>query len=441
MFDNVAKSFWKIAIPLIIIMVWDQLFSLIDFWFISQLSDDINSREDYITAIWIVFPIFFIIIAFSWGLSTAMNNVGSIYLWKDDDSSKNLFVWISLVTWIFISLFLIILSNPIINYSLSFFDISKWVHELAASYLYIIFFWSFFLFTFNIFTQLLSLYQDYKVQIALAIVSLLAAILADYVFIFILWFWIKWWAFSTVLVFFLSSLFLLIYCIKKKYITYNFNIKNLFESKNIFEYRKFFIPAFVSQAFIMVEFFVCNKIISVFWENALAWYGIWVKLQSITIMIFIAFGITLMIMYWIFTGQKNVEKIKQAEKYYLKVSIISSVLVWIIIFTCQNIYPAFFTDNFEIANWARLYITMLIAFFFIFPILFMQIAIFQITWSGKIRIFHTILILLLIIVLQYIWSKYSISHTYWFYLLAQLLGVIVFTSIALKIRKEKILSI
>ena len=35
--NSIKKTFWKIAIPLMVIMIADQAFSLIDFWFISKL--------------------------------------------------------------------------------------------------------------------------------------------------------------------------------------------------------------------------------------------------------------------------------------------------------------------------------------------------------------------------------------------------------------------
>jgi len=76
---TIQRTFWQIAIPMIIIMLADQAFAMIDFWFISQILSPIYSNQDYITAISITFPIFFIVIAFAISLSTATGNLVSYY--------------------------------------------------------------------------------------------------------------------------------------------------------------------------------------------------------------------------------------------------------------------------------------------------------------------------------------------------------------------------
>lgn len=439
MFKNVEKTFWKIAIPMLVIMVADQLFNIIDFWFISQLSDSINSRDNYVTAIWIVFPIFFVIIASSLWISTGVNNIVSIYLGKKDEENKNVFIWIGILFSFVLYILLLLSADNIINYGLHFFQTSPNVHLLAMQYLKIIFEGSIFIFLMNIALQILSVYQDYKVQITFALLSLAFAVFLDWLLVFYLWYGIEWGAYATIITWAITSFILWIYIRKKQYFVYNFTLKKIYSKKNIKEFQKYFFPALLSHLFIMWEFVIINKFVSLFWEDALAGYAIGFKLQSIFIMVFIAFWVTLMIMYGFYSGSKDTKRILQVEKLYLKVWIITSIIIGIILFIISSIFPLLFTDSQAIADIAQKQIFVLIPFFILFVFVFWVIVILQITGNGKLRVLHSLLTLVFIFVFQLFLSTLSIEWVFLWFLFSNILITLIFWYYALKIRKEKLL--
>ena len=441
---TIQRTFWQIAIPMIIIMLADQAFAMIDFWFISQILSPIYSNQDYITAISITFPIFFIVIAFAISLSTATGNLVSYYSWKKDHETKTFYFNYNILISLIIAFFLFIFWENIINYGLSLFELSNNVKTLAYDYLIIIFKWSIFLFLFDIFTTLLSINQAYKVQISLAILSLVLAIFLDYIFIFILDLWIKWWANATILTWIISFIFLIIYSLYKKYYVFNLNILSSFfkKAKNINilkKYSAYFIPALISNLLVMIEFMISNKFIANFGENAIAWYWIGFKLQPILIMVYISFMVTLMIMYWMLMWEKNKPKIIALEKFYLKISIITSIFLSILIFSLSFYFPYFFTDNLEIISIAKKYIYIMSLVFLILPYIFWIITILQSTWSWVWRTIQTILFLVIYIILLNIFS-YTLGYTLFSYFIAHFINLVIFIPIVLKIRKDKMLN-
>ena len=144
-------------------------------------------------------------------------------------------------------------------------------------------------------------------------------------------------------------------------------------------------------------------------------------------------------MYGVFMGQKNVSKIREVEKYYVKISFITALIIWIIILSTLTLFPTFFTENSDIIKIAWQYAITLAVFFFIFPFIFMQIAIFQISWKGTLRIIHTMTILSIITALQIFAMRYSLNHVFWFFAIGQFIWFFVFMQLTLKIRWEKIL--
>ena len=280
--DSIPKLLRQLCVPASVGLFFSVLYNVVDTYFGGQIS------PQTLASLSITFPVFFLIIAFSVGFSSGVSALIATKIGaKKKEEAQKLYCQF-LCFGLFLAVVLTTIGLAVSKQTLIFLGAKENYLKDALAYILPVFGGSIFiLFTFVINSGLSALGKN-KPQRNYLICAFFSNIILDYWFIKgglgIPALGIKGIAYATILVHFMGTIYLL-YCVKKTFLLDNIDAKCLsyfIPQKNCFQtILAQGIPTTISMLSVSFYFFVLNKFISVFGADAIAAYGIGLRIEQL----------------------------------------------------------------------------------------------------------------------------------------------------------------
>ena len=343
---KISKLAWKISLPMIISMISIALYGIIDTIFVSK------TGKNALTAIVLVYPIQNIITAIALGLGTGINSLLSRTRGeKNNEKCKKIVVngiKLTFLSWIITAIISYIISNKIFY----FFTNNKEIVDLGSIYFRIIGVFSIGTF-FQITTErILESYGKTKDSMLIQISGAVINLILDPILIFGIngsrGLGIKGAAIATIIGQ-CTGMIYGTYLIIRKY--------NMIKTKHILEikfdniiikeiYKVGFPTTLLEIATSMITF-ILNKILISINNYAVDVWGIYMKIQKFVLITIygLNYGMIPIVGYNI--GAKKINRVKETIKYFLKASIIITLVGTLIFIVFPKTLLGWFTNSDE----------------------------------------------------------------------------------------------
>lgn len=309
--EPTKKALFKMFIPLMIGMILNFVYNIVDSLWIGNLLGDTA-----LSALASATPIVTLTFSFGMGITNGMGILLSGKLSKNDKKEEESIVSTTLIITLLLSVVLVVVLEFSLGGILKLIKTGTETFHMAKSYLtwYLIGMIPSYLFCHL--TSMLRCYGDSIFQmISMIITSIVNAIL-DPILIKIMG--IQGAAIATVFSQFLSLLLLIIYCLKKKY--FKINLKS-FKKEYILPVTKLSVPTVIQQCTPSISSLVLTACVSGFGDIAMAGYEIVNKLDMILYMPAMVFNMVLTPIIAFCIGESRRDRAKD----YMKTSIIFSI--------------------------------------------------------------------------------------------------------------------
>ena len=355
---NPKKALLTLALPMIIAMIVQVMYNVVDTAFVGRLG------ADAIAALTFSFPIFFILIALNSGLGVGMSSRISRFLGEkrkeDAENTAMHGLFISIIFGLFIFVGGIIFLRPIF----SIFGAANSVLELSIDYMSIILFGIFFMFSSFMLNNIFSSQGDTKTPMKVQIFALILNIILDPIFIYVLGYGVRGAAIATVIAFALSLILFIYYIKKKSYLKIHLSSFK-FSFSLVKEIFLIGLPASLMMLLISVYFMFINKFMAYFGTNYVASFGIASRLESVITMPIVALSIAMLTLVGMFFGAKRYELLKEISWYGIKISILFASAIGVVFFLLPSLFLRIFTPDATLLAISSAYLRIEI---FIFPL-------------------------------------------------------------------------
>lgn len=337
------KSFWKLTIPFLGFVLFNELYSLIDMYWISIYS------ADAFYAVGISIPIYILINSVGDSIGRGTNSLMSRSVGANE--YKNAYntlihgLLISVLAWI-----LIILSIIFLDDLLYVMRITKSV-ELVKLYLIPLFFFSIIIILSNVFPETFQSEGNSKTPTLIIIVTNILNLILDPILIFYFQMGVEGAIYATLISSALSVvIFFFLYIsnytkipLKLKYFKFDFHI--------IFEILKVTVSTLPGTSLYCIStIFINSVLITGIGEIGILLYATSCRLESLLLTPIKAYGKGLLSISGHLFGSKKIDKIKDIYYYVLKLGVASMVLILIPVILFRDfIYNAFHIFGMETA--------------------------------------------------------------------------------------------
>lgn len=329
------KSFWKLTVPFLGFVLFNELYSIIDMYWISIF--DANAFY----AVGVSIPIFILINSIGDSIGRGTNSLMSRSIGADEyENAYNTLIHgllISFVAWI-----LIIISLPFLDDMIGAMRITNSVN-LVKLYLTPLFLFSIVIILANLFPEAFQSEGDSKTPTIIIIASNILNLILDPIFIFYFKMGVEGAIYATLLSSALGvAVFFYLYLtnytkifLKLKYFTFRPHI--------IFEILKVAVSTLPGNAIYCIStIFINSVLISGIGEIGVIIYATSCKLQSLLVTPVRAYGKALLSVSGHLFGSKKIDEIKDMYYYALKIAIASEILILIpFVFFRDYIFYAF----------------------------------------------------------------------------------------------------
>ncbi len=355
------KALWTLAVPIMIGMGIQNLYTVVDLIYIGHLSGNA------IAAVAFNMPLFFLAMGLTMGLGTGVTATVARFIGARDkvnaDNSAEHAVVLGLV--IGIPMFLIgIFYGPSILHGLG---ASPKILPIAWSYLEVISMGLPFMIMSGFFRSILVGEGDTRFPTTVAAIGTVLNIILDPIFIFVLDYGVRGAAIATIIsqIFSFSIFFYMLYIKKHSYIA--FKIKHFHYNwnliKNIFNVG---IPASLSMIIMALGQGVFNKILISYSESGVAAYQIAGRVNMLVFLPIMAIGASLTTLVGMFYGADEMDKLKSVVKYGYGRSITITLILSTLVFIFAPIIVTGFTHATAVQNIAITYLHLIA---FIYPVI------------------------------------------------------------------------
>jgi len=328
---NPKKALYKLAFPIIIGMVVQILYNIIDTAWVGRLG------ADAIAALTFSFPLFFILIALNVGIGVGMSSRISRQLGaKQKEGAENTAMH-GLYFSLGVSLFAILLGFIFLKPLFVLFGAEGNVFELSIRYMAVILGGSIFMFFSFAIGQIFNAQGDTKTGTTIQVVSVVINIILDPIFIYVLGFGVVGAAIATVISFIVGLVLGLIFLKKKSYLRLGFE-KFKYGLGIVKDILKVGFPA--SLMLLSTSFYVMflNKLMVRFGVDYLAAYGLVWRLSSVVTMPMVAISIATMTIVGMFYGAKKYGLLREVTYHSIRLGVVFGFISAGILF----IFPSFF---------------------------------------------------------------------------------------------------
>jgi len=439
--DNIPGLVKKLAIPASVGTLFQTFYNIVDTFFAGKIS------PEALSALSKSFPIYFIIIATSIGVSVAGtsligNSIG-------ENNKKNILYYFShiIIYGLIISIIITFLG---LNYSEKVFYLmgsTSEVTNLGTSYTDIIYYGSILFILVVSLNSLLHAEGDTKTYRNVLIISFFLNIILNPIFIFGFLFipalGVKGIAVATLIAQFVAFIIILIKVIlneRVKEITKEFFSIKLYYLKNIFFQS---MPITIAISGYSIAASIVYTFIGFSGENAVAGYGAATRIEQVVLLPILGINTAIISIISQNFGAKNFDRIRQAYftsiKYGLFIMIISGILVY---FT-SSIIPSFFSNDPVVIDYGTRYLKIAAFILPAYPIFFLSNGFFMALKKSENAMINNLLRNVLVPILVFYLAKYlsaDYNNFFWLWAIFQWslsLLLLIFVIFYMKYRLEK----
>ncbi len=335
---NPKKSLLKLTLPMVIAMVVQIMYNIVDTAFVGRLG------AEAIAALTFAFPLFFILISLNSGIAIGVTSRISRYLGeKNKDGAENTAihgVLISLILALAFFIFGMLTLKPLFL----LFGATGNVLDLSMGYMSIILFSGFFIFPSFVLSNIFSAQGDTKTPMKIHIFALVTNIILDPIFIYVLGYGVVGAAIATLISFFLALVLSVYYIRKKSYLHVSLKCFRFSFSlvKQIFSVG---VPASFMMLLLSFYMMFVNRFMAHFGVDYVASFGIVSRLETVAIMPIVALSMATITLVGMFFGAKRFDLLKEISWYGLKISVIFTSLIGIIFFLLPSLFLRIFTPD------------------------------------------------------------------------------------------------
>ena len=347
---NPKKSLFKIAIPIMVGMIVQTMYNVVDTAFVGHLG------KDYLAALTYTFPLFFLFLSFSLGINVGLNSYISRKLGGSNKEEAERGIFQAFII-IFLTSFLLLL--------ISFFFMKNFFImigakgnslRLAIDYFSIFIFAIFVMFFSGIFNTIFSSQGNTKITMKIQVSMLFLNMFLDYIFIYVYNFGIKGAAYAT-LISVISSLILFIFNFKKSII--KFKIVKL--NKKIF---KEILIVGIPASFQMFLFSFYVLFLNVFFSNYgveyVAVLGIVSRLESVAILPVIAISQAILTLIGMIYGAKKYNLLNELSNYTIRITFLISFFIGLLFFIFPEYIIRIFTSDSNMILLSKNYLRIIV---------------------------------------------------------------------------------
>ena len=332
------KALYKLAWPMLIAMLVQTLYNVVDTAFVGRLG------ADSIAALTFSFPLFFILIGLNSGIAVGMSSRISRFMGEKNKKGAENTAMHGILLGIFFFTISVVLGLIFIRPMFNLFGATPAVIELAVSYFSIVLMGSVFMFTAYIMNNIFVSQGDTKTPMKVQVFTLLLNIILDPIFIYVLGYGVKGAAIATVISFSVGFILYSYFLHKKSYL--HIHPQNFtFSTKLIKEILMVGFPASLMMIVMSIFLMIFNWFMANFGTEYVAAFGIGFRMESVAVMPVLAGSFAVMTLVGMFFGAKRVDLIKGVVWYGIKAGLLYTLIVGGIFFAFPSLIYKIFTSD------------------------------------------------------------------------------------------------
>ncbi len=339
--EDVTKALLKLSIPMIMGMMMQVFYNLVDTYFIGRLED-----PNQLAAANIAFPVFVLLMAIANTIGTGAASYISRCLGKKDYENANKTASISFMLVVIFSLIVTIFGVLFCSRIVKLLGTSDEVYNYTYEYVKIMFLGSITVIGSFTLGQIIRSEGDMKTFVRGMMTGTILNIILDPVFIFTFNMGIKGAAIATIIGYSVSLIYYVSCFISGKSILKINKNYMIYDKVILGEIFKIGIPGSLNQMLMGVANVVSNNIAITYGTLTVAGIGVAMKVMMIGTFIFIGFSSGTQPFIGFNYGANNLDRVKEAVKKSVTITTIIGIILAIIFYLfSENIIRTFISDN------------------------------------------------------------------------------------------------
>lgn len=339
--EDVTKALLKLSIPMIMGMMMQVFYNLVDTYFIGRLED-----PNQLAAANIAFPVFVLLMAIANIIGTGAASYISRCLGKKDYENANKTASISFMLVVVFSLLVTIFGVLFCSSIVKLLGTSDEVYNYTYEYVKIMFLGSITVIGSFTLGQIIRSEGDMKTFVRGMMTGTILNIILDPVFIFTFNMGIKGAAIATIIGYSVSLIYYVSCFISGKSILKINKNYMIYDKVILGEIFKIGIPGSLNQMLMGVANVVSNNIAITYGTLTVAGIGVAMKVMMIGTFIFIGFSSGTQPFIGFNYGANNLDRVKEAVKKSVTITTIIGIILAIIFYLfSENIIRTFISDN------------------------------------------------------------------------------------------------
>ncbi|MFH1438923.1 MAG: MATE family efflux transporter [Candidatus Woesearchaeota archaeon] len=354
--NNPKKSLFKLAWPMLIGMLVQTLYNIVDTAFVGRLG------AESIAALTFSFPIFFIFIAINSGIAIGMSSRIARYLGgKNKEQAENTAMH-GLIISVLLSVIAVILGVAFLDPIFSLFGAEGVVLVLAKEYMSIVLYGMLFMFLSFLINSIFSAQGDTITPMKVQVFALVLNIILDPIFIYVLGYGVKGAAIATTISFILGFIGFVYYLHKKSYLTIHPS-SFTFSTRIIKEIFSIGIPGSMMMLLMSLYLMFINKFMAHFGIDYVAAFGITFRLESVAIMPIVAFSTAILTLVGMFHGAKRNDLLKEIIWYGIRINVLFTAAIGALFFIFPKLFLMLFTTDAALLQLGSAYLRIQVLYF------------------------------------------------------------------------------
>lgn len=372
---KITKLIRTIAIPAVVGTFFQTLYNIVDVKFAGMIS------PYALTGLSKVFPVYFVIIALSAGLSIGATALVSNYLGKKDFNKASLIFSQSIVVAIMGSIFVAVFGIYIAPFILKFLNTDANTFAYAIDYINVIFIGSIIFFLLTVSNVALTARGDTKSYRNVLIFGFFLNIVLNPLFIYGLGpvpaMGVSGIAIATLCAEFIALIYILSKVLKTEIKDF-VSLDCFFPKKNmIIEILKQAMPTSISMVSVGFGIFILFYFVSLYSDVAAGGYGAGVRFEQLFLLPIIGLNTSTLALVGQNYGALKFERIKEIYDKTIVIGITAMIIGGTIIYLLSGIVMGFFTDDPEQIYYGSQYLKIAAFIGPVYPIFFISGALFQ----------------------------------------------------------------
>lgn len=350
---NPRKALFKLAGPMVIAMIVQALYNVVDTAFVGRLG------AESIAALTFSFPIFFILMAVNAGIGTGVNSRISRFLGaKNKTAAENTAIHGLAISLVFAVVFFLI-GRSYLEQIFSLFGAEPSVAVLAVQYMSVVLLGMILMFPGHVIMNIFLAQGDTKTPTKIQVAALILNMILDPIFIYKLGYGVKGAGIATSISFAFAFILSALYLKKRSYVELKRDSFS-FSKWIIMQIFKVGMPA--SLTMLLMSFYIgfINRFMAYFGTEYVAAFGLSARLESIAILPVIAVSMAMLTLVGMFYGAKRYDLIKDISLYGIKISVIFMIFMGALLFTFPSLFLRIFTDNQNLLQISSSYLRIIV---------------------------------------------------------------------------------